>query len=201
MGKGNWIQLTSGGGYDFDEKRIFGNFDLETDVVQSLCCPRFVNHTSMPYSVAQHSVAVARTVLDMTGSRDAAAAGLLHDLHEAVIGDISTPVAVYLDYERVKELKHDVQVAMYTRLGIPYELLPERAYKPNIDNADQAALHVERRALMVPEPRAWSSPVPTPAWMQAMHRRFNEVLEMDPESVFLHDWSQFVEPAVVDAHN
>ena len=201
MGKGNWIQLTSGGGYDFDEKRLFGNFDLETDVVQSLCCPRFVNHTSVPYSVAQHSVAVARTILDMTGSRDAAAAGLLHDLHEAVIGDISTPVAVYLDYERVRELKHDVQVAMYARLGIPYELLPERAYKPSIDNADQAALHVERRALMVPEPRAWAAPVPTPAWMQSMHRHFNEVLEMDPESVFLYDWSQFVEPVVVDAHN
>lgn len=198
---GNWIQLTSGGGYDFEEKRIFGSFDLEADVVQSLCCPRFVNHTSMPYTVAQHSVAVARTILDITGSRDAAAAGLLHDLHEAIIGDISTPVAVYLDYERVKELKHDVQVAMYTRLGIPYELLPERAYKPNIDCADHAALHVERRALMVPEPRTWAAPVPTPAWMQSMYRHFNEMLDQDPEMAFIDAWHRFVTPTVADAHN
>src|SRR5690606_1599063 len=119
MGSGNWIQLTSGGGYDFDERRIFGRINPREDVAWPLSCPRFTKHTAVAWPVTLHSVAVALTIEEITGNTEAAAAGLMHDCHEAVIGDITSPVGHYLDYERLKELKHDVHCAIFRRLGIP----------------------------------------------------------------------------------
>ncbi len=53
--------------------------------------PRFNGHVGR-YSVAQHSVHVAEVLQYWCVPRGVIAGGLLHDLHEAVIGDISTPV-------------------------------------------------------------------------------------------------------------
>lgn len=54
--------------------------------------PRFLGGTIQPYSVAQHSV----HVMDRTPSPYQAHA-LLHDAHEAFIGDITRPVARLFD--------------------------------------------------------------------------------------------------------
>jgi hypothetical protein len=73
--------------------------DIETDVAGPLArIARFAGHTSCgPYSVAQHSVLGAEALLQETGRADAALAFLLHDAHEAYVGDISTPMVAAID--------------------------------------------------------------------------------------------------------
>lgn len=53
---------------------------------------RFTGHLREPYSVAEHSVRVARAVADLDGPPRAVLAALLHDAHEAYLGDISGPL-------------------------------------------------------------------------------------------------------------
>lgn len=74
----------------------FLNPDPETftieDIARSLSRTfRFANQSPKPYSVAQHSVIVARYVADRGGSRHDQLIALLHDAPEAFTGDITRP--------------------------------------------------------------------------------------------------------------
>lgn len=55
---------------------------------------RFNGHTSRLYSVAEHSLHVVTIMERDLTVRDSGQllAGLLHDAHEAIIGDVTTPV-------------------------------------------------------------------------------------------------------------
>lgn len=193
----NWIQLASGGGYSFDDAKITGPFSVESDIAWPLSAlNRFVGHTTRLWNVALHSVAVARTILRVTGDSDAAAAGLMHELHEAVIGDIPTPVAWELGYDRVKQLKHTVQAAIYWRLHTPAQMRPE-AHHDVVEQADHAALYVEKQMFMVPEPQQWSVGVPEHEWMLAMYhemqRLLREVEEIPAHALFMIEWRRLVQ--------
>jgi hypothetical protein len=197
----NWIQLTSGGGYDFDKQILFGRFDLERDLAYPLAGEnRYTRHTSINWAVAIHSVAVARTILALTGDKHSAAAGLLHDAHESVIGDIPTPVAWAIGYEKVKAVKEEVQFAIERKLGVPNLL---SALNPMhlslIKLADAAALHVERQMLMAPEPREWGVKVPAPEWTQTMHDLFCDIIRNGEhrdggQAAFMEEWKKLLEP-------
>jgi 5'-deoxynucleotidase YfbR-like HD superfamily hydrolase len=63
------------------------------DIAHALArIPRFNGHTIEPWSVADHSRLVARLLPDDVGPTLRLAA-LLHDGHEAYLGDITSPVA------------------------------------------------------------------------------------------------------------
>jgi hypothetical protein len=172
----NWIQLRSGNGYDFDTASLFGAFSMEEDLAKSLKIPRFAGHLAVPWSVACHSVAVARTIEAVTGNLDAAAAGLLHDAHEAIMGDLPTPVAWAIDYMKVKAVKADIQAAIHDRLEIPSRFWPEN-HKEAVDLADVAALHIEYRMWMKPAPRDWGIKDPPHEWLLAMHTTIHDVVD------------------------
>ncbi len=169
MGKGNWIQLTSGGGYDFETKTIFGRYSMERDLAYSLAgINRYASHSQVRWPVAIHSVAVARLIEKMTSDLNLAAAGLLHDAHESVIGDIPTPVSRAIDYKKTEELKESVQLAIENTLGVP-ELMRPLGHPAIIKMADVAALHIEKQLFMVPEIRDWGYTPPPGDWAQAMY--------------------------------
>jgi hypothetical protein len=66
---------------------------LLRDIAHSLSyTARFRGHTGFFYSVAQHSLMVADLMRYDGYSPAAQAAGLLHDAHEAYVGDIPTPL-------------------------------------------------------------------------------------------------------------
>jgi hypothetical protein len=98
------------------------------------------------YSVAEHSVLVSRLVEYWGFSLKEQAAGLLHDIHESLMGDVITPVKRWLGGDiGVKEDRLSRQVL-------------EELWGPGLDTgtnavkfADLAALVLEVRALGIPE--------------------------------------------------
>lgn len=198
---GNWIQLASGGGYDFDRGVITGPFTVGDDIAWPLAgLNRFVGHTMPWWDVAVHSVAVARTIeAVMKGdeaAKNMAAAGLLHEAHEAIIGDIPTPVAWHLGYEKVQALKREVQDAIYWRLKTPRHLQTEQ-YHDVVKLADSAALHVEKQMFMVPEPQPWTYSVPEHKWaLEMWHqmRRLNQERQGSHSAqLFIQEYRRLVE--------
>lgn len=198
---GNWSQLTSGGGYDFETKQLFGRFNFLKDVVYPLAgLPRYVRHASLDWMVAIHSVCVARTIERVTGSKAEAAGGLLHDLHESIIGDIATPVARAIGYNMVKAVQADIQFALENKLNVPDNLRPINLVHWKV--ADAAALLVEKQLFHPPEPRAWGVPEPESIWMQTMYDVVLEAMDYNQhrdggELVFVSEWNRLVSPVGV----
>ena len=89
-----WLQTATGRAFDLIEPRVEA-VDFAVDIAESLArIPRFTGHVSAgPYSVAQHCVLGSDWILRDTGRPELAAAFLLHDAHEAYVGDIATPIA------------------------------------------------------------------------------------------------------------
>lgn len=61
-----------------------------------------------PFTVLEHSIAVAEVILDVTGNAELARMGLWHDSAEAYLGDVATPVkhmlgSVYTELEESVE--------------------------------------------------------------------------------------------------
>lgn len=113
--------------------------------------PRFCGATHVPYSVAQHSLLVS-FILECRGATPATAlAGLMHDAHEAYIGDISTPVKHAINLAsgtlggawRMFERTHAHAVAAHFGLSTA---MTSRAL--DIHWADLCALALEREHLM-----------------------------------------------------
>lgn len=84
---------------------------------------RFVGHigsSQFAYSVAQHSVYCYRIAKTMWGAdKYLLSWSLLHDAHEAYIGDISRPLATILDRDQsLTNLKDKFDAAICKRFGI-----------------------------------------------------------------------------------
>lgn len=136
--------------------------------------------TKGTYTVAQHSVEGANAILRDTGNRLAAAAFLLHDGHEAYMGDIATPVAealrahadavtgTVLQHDRdgllhthagdivksaVASLKTVLDSAIYAAAGLPWPLSPE--VRAIVKEYDARMCQTERTARLQESPEPW----------------------------------------------
>lgn len=96
-------------------------------------------HGPSPLTVAEHSVTVERTV---GGSPTRRLCALLHDAHEAYIGDIIRPVALALGDRQLGWLKARVQCAIHEAFALPWPISSE--WERTIKEADEAALFHER---------------------------------------------------------
>lgn len=132
--------------------------------------PRFNGHTEGgSYSVAQHCREGAYAILRETGDAYAAAAFLLHDGHEYIIGDQSTPVRDAVAWYAVAEsgdlyadrivrsaiasLKLALDQAIYKRAGLGWPLSP--AVHALVKEYDIRMLRTEADARMAPRPEPW----------------------------------------------
>lgn len=170
-----WLNTRSGGIIDLLEPTpAMVDFGEIADSLGNQA--RFGGRTALHYSVAQHCVMVAREA-----SRAAAPYALLHDAHEATIGDIMTPVkrALFwslsglpasIDGEAVPDrltaetLHGEMQrrfaafedrhlAAIHAAAGLAWP--PPRAITEEVHSLDIRALVTERRELLIRAALPW----------------------------------------------
>jgi hypothetical protein len=157
-----WIQTLSSGHLDLANPDP-AHISLRHIAIVLARTPRFGGHTERGvYSVAQHCVEGARAMLRDGHGRDAAAAFLLHDAHEAYIGDIPTPVvAALVKYagpiarNALVCIKYNLDAAIYAKAGLPYPS-PHRSL---IHLYDLRMLRTERDARLAKPPAPWADAV------------------------------------------
>lgn len=107
---------------------------------------------------------IRRCAMDDDLRRRLRLAALLHDAHEAYVGDIVTPVARELarraGHDHIAELKSAVDAAIYAAAGLPWPV--PAAWLAVITAADRVALATEKADLLAEGP-AWDQPLPVRA--------------------------------------
>ena len=169
-----WVQTFSGGAVDLltpKPEQI-----LLVDIAHALSrIARFNGHTrgERPWSVAQHSLLV-ESLMPVAVEADPVTRllALLHDAHEAYVGDIATPVKMALRsltppsyaggttrvVDPLAVVQAGLDIAIRDAFALPE---PSEAQCQAIATADLLALRIERDALMAPPPRDWC-PLPDP---------------------------------------
>lgn len=149
---GDWMQTYTGRRFwPFDPRPE--DVDLE-DIARALSCiARFGGHARAFYSVACHSLFVASLV-----DEPLRAHALLHDAHEAYLGDVIAPMKRHVhtlarrNGEHWSAAEDRVQRAIEDRLGLRPLSQDEREA---IRYADLVALATERRDLLHVTPDRW----------------------------------------------
>jgi uncharacterized protein len=121
---------------------------------------RFAGHTVTHYSVAQHSVLVAGNLPESL-----AVYGLLHDAHEAYLGDLVSPVKAALGALGGKadgygELVARFDAAIHAHFDLPWPL-PEKDRRL-LHISDMQLLATERRDLLAHRISWGATPLPEP---------------------------------------
>ena len=109
---------------------------------------RFNGHTldtdHKPWTVLHHSVFVHDLIMLDSPASAPPLDGLLHDAHEAYIGDIATPVKNMLGRKKLHALALSLDSAIRCRYG----LSPQAGNPTLVARADQTALKIEASALL-----------------------------------------------------
>lgn len=165
-----WIRLIDGSAYHF-RKPNPAMLDIHhiATPLSKIC--RFGGHLRGDafYSVAEHSVKVANIVFNLarfnfcsTLAEDLQLQfdGLMHDAHEAFVGDVTTPLKHMLG-DNFRAIEESVERVISQAFGNT----PAKARNPLIKEADIMAYLIERDALIVVErgsddgvrwPEGWS---------------------------------------------
>lgn len=147
--RAGWMQTYSGIAFEPFNPRA-ADICIE-DIAHSLALQcRFAGHCRFPYSVAQHSVLVSKTV-----PAEFAFVGLMHDAAEAYVVDLPRPIKSHADLARYRAIEDHVWRALCVRFGLPLQL-PEE-----VKMADNIVLATEKRDIMTAPPREWL-PLPEP---------------------------------------
>jgi len=122
-------------------------FDIET-IAQSLSgIRRFTNHTSRPYSVAEHSIMVAHLVATYGGDYTEQLQGLLHDSAESIISDVPTPIKRVCP--KLEQIERIVRRCIYDKYYLPHK------DSELVERADKEALQIEVLNLFPKDQHEW----------------------------------------------
>jgi len=164
-----WKQTMSGGALDLESPDLT-QLPIRDLIVPLTRIPRFLGHTKVFYSVADHSLHCFSIALAGLGHRvipkalskadtTLLACVLTHDLHEALIGDMPAPWKPLLGRAWEKAEK-SMATAVADRLGLPYPY-PKRIADA-VRHADLVALATEYRDLLEKPEIAWNGRLPDP---------------------------------------
>lgn len=136
------VQVGTGPYYDFQNPSLAGVRVSDLARALSRLC-RFTGHCARFYSVAEHSVWVSHLVPPRLARQ-----ALVHDLHEALVGDVSSPLkALIPDYKRIE---HEAWVQVAALCDVPVVV------HPLVKRADLIMLGLERRHLMPADGVPWN---------------------------------------------
>ncbi len=186
-----WVQTGSGIAFDLLEPTP-EMVNFEVDIAESLArLARFNGHVrSGAYSVAQHSVMGADALFRETGDTRLAAAFLLHDAHEAYVGDIASPVQIALVEaagrswddagmpETGRNYRYEIRAALKTLTGAIDRCIigaaglspPLPSEREAIKSMDLRMLATERAHLMVEPPHPWHPDVEAARPLRLTHK-------------------------------
>lgn len=124
---------------------------------------RFTGHLREPYSVAEHSVRVARAVADLGGRSEIVLGALLHDAHEAYLGDISGPLKRLIAAEgvRIGHWEEALQELIEDNFGEPVHGIERKI----IGEVDHCLLIFEAKSLFER---------PHPVWEQMLAEAYGQ---------------------------
>jgi len=149
---------------------------------------RFNGHATRNVSVLEHSLMVFDIMRFHLGIKSPAAllAGVMHDAHEYLIGDITQPVKQLMG-DAWKAEEYRIQRIVLLHFGVWTAF---NAYKPAIHGADMRALSGEREQLMLDDGDVWPCQIyfPTPAWVS--YRDGEDHTEGEWRSQFLETYHQ-----------
>jgi hypothetical protein len=154
-----FLQTMTGQMVDVTRVQV-GQVDLAEIAVVLARTARFNGHTLRFYSIAEHSIVVARSLVHAKARPAVVAWGLLHDAHEWLIGDIARPVTQALEVlhpgtaKVVHHLKHTIDLTICAAIGFNMELLDDDELQL-VHDIDAAVLFAERDVLMVSPPEPW----------------------------------------------
>lgn len=162
-----WIQTYTGRRWNLLGPR---SDDVDPDdlarALSNLC--RFGGHVRKFYSVAEHLVRCHDFLEARSAPPALCLAGLLHDAHEAYLGDIVSPLKMAgeallagtagAQALRALQRSHDEAIAAWAGIGA------DTFETPEVDFADRSLLATERRDLLAPPPAPWCELPPPFAW-------------------------------------
>jgi hypothetical protein len=164
------VNIVTANGHEVDMRYPRSSAIVLADISHHLATiNRFTGAACRPYSVAEHSLLVCEIVeREMRLPLEARLAALMHDAHEAYVGDVHTPAkaeigAAWYDFER--KFEHLVRGCFH---------LSEAAatWAVAIKQADLIALATERAQLLPPSATPWQSlhHVTPVGWVNLMDR-------------------------------
>ena len=202
-----WLQTHRGSAFpllDPDPSHV--DFNDIADSLSTLC--RFNGHCQGFYSVAQHSVLVMQILIDAgqadiysDDGRKTLLYALLHDGHEAYMGDITTPMREAIatlspDADKaIKTIAARIDAAIFYAAGLAPTMPPKTAAL--IKTADQIALATERRDVLADGPE-WGIDLPPPMKRALRPQAYH--LAHDTFLMRFRDLTQWHENAAGDRH-
>lgn len=178
-----WLPTLSGGQWFPLAPRVEDVDPRNLTALSNGC--RFAWHVRRFYSVAEHSIRVARLLESWGCPPDVVFEGFAHDWHESEFpNDVVSPVlrSTSLFGVLLRELSHRAKVVYRRRYGLPIE------ESEDVKRADLVLLATEKRDLLPPDPAPWRplpDPLPEPiiSWSPARARMefWKEMARLAPD--------------------
>jgi len=203
--------------------------DIDIDTVATVLgrVPHWNGHTVVPISIAAHSIDVlnrmdrklsqAEPVLQLSPAELKAYAliALLHDAHEAYVGDVSRPMQAAMGGD-FNEIARNMQEACFVAFGVlDYWLTMDERVTEMLEEADDESLEVESICFMRENPFGsdghvpprlrfyppYAGPESTALFLETYHRlrtnldRFEEIdrkQDEDRELQSIPIWTPFI---------
>lgn len=146
--------LLTANGHDINLQYVKPQHMVLADVAHALAqINRFTGHARRPYSVAEHSLLVLEIIehLFAPASVHCRLAALMHDAHEAYVGDMATPMKRALG-DAYALIEHRFERTLRSAWALHG---PAHDFGTVIRQADLIALATERVQLMPPSPVLW----------------------------------------------
>lgn len=141
---------------------------------------RWAGTTSRYYSVLHHSMVCLRIAATLSSDATTLLACLLHDAHEAMTGDIPSPIKP----EAIKAIQAKIDARIGLSLNLPALLSGEAEHRGLVDAVDERALLAEASLLLAgPAWKYFDTPYPTDLLVVSQvigeYPKYEDYLEID----------------------